>query len=203
MKKNILLIVILIIAALSIGLVIQFKMPQIISPAKVTTQEGSGTPAIGGAFSLLNTTGKPVTNTDFRGKLMLVYFGFSHCPAICPTDLAIISTVSDELKDHKDEFQPIFITIDPARDTPERLATFMKNFDPHIIALTGTEEQVKQAVAAYKIFSTKVTDPKAEQAYTIDHSAFIYLIDKEGNYITHFPHGENAEKIVAEVRKHL
>lgn len=201
--KNSIIIVLLISIALGAGFWLRGAIRNDTSEVTVKEGEGSGTPSIGGNFNLTDVQGKSISATDFSGKLMLVYFGFSHCPDICPTDLAVISEVIAQLKEDKAKIQPVFITIDPARDTAERLAVFMKNFDPHILALTGTESQVKQAESAYKVYSAKVAAEKKDGPYMMDHSAFMYLMGKNGEYLAHFPSAEPADKIVAAVRKHF
>ena len=133
---------------------------------------------------------------------MLVYFGFTYCPDICPTDLQAIGLAMDRLGEDAARVQPIFITVDPARDTPEHLADYAKLFHPRLIALTGSLDAIRAAADAYKVYFARV-DLNKDGAYTIDHTAFIYLMDREGNYLGFFPPGTSAERMVEIIRPHL
>ena len=164
--------------------------------------KSSGEASIGGAFTLTDQNGEKVSNTDFSNKLMLVYFGFTNCPMICPTDVAIISQAINELGDNAEGVQPIFITIDPERDTPEQIKTFLSNFHPSIIGLTGTSDEIASVANAYRIFY-KRAEAEDLQEYLMDHSAYMYLMDKDGKYITHFRHDQPFEEIAAGIKKHL
>lgn len=159
----------------------------------------SGNALIGGAFTLVDTEGKAVGDAVFRGRLMLVYFGFSHCPDICPTDLSRMTRVMEALGKDADRVAALFITVDPERDTPEVLTRYMQNFHPAIHALTGTRTQVDAALQAYRVFAEQMRDPALE-GYMMNHSSFTYLLDKEGRYITHFPSSASADAIVDAVR---
>lgn len=157
---------------------------------------------IGGAFTLENTKGQEVRDTDFHGKLMLVYFGFTYCPDVCPAGLQTMSQVLKQLGGERDEVQPLFITLDPERDTKTQMASYMKHFDAGIIGLTGTKEQVDAVIAAYRVYANKVPGKNASD-YMMDHSAFMYLMDREGNYITHFSPDSTVAAIVEAVEKNL
>lgn len=160
----------------------------------------SGTPLIGGPFSLIDTHGQRVTDQSFRGKLMLVFFGYTNCPDVCPTELQTFSQVLDKLGPDAGKVVPIFVTVDPERDTPQVLASYVGNFGPRIVALTGTSEEVAAAAKAYRIFYSKAgTGPD----YSVDHSAFTYLMDGEGKYLTHFTLETTPEKMVDVIKKHL
>jgi len=156
---------------------------------------------VGGPFALLDHTGRSRTEADFRGKLMLVYFGFTHCPDICPTDLQEMSRAVDLLGVPGQAIQPIFITLDPERDTAEHLATYVPMFHPRLIGLTGSATAIQQAADAYKVFHEKVWTGK--DAYTIDHSAFVYLMDRSGRYLGFFPPNTAAERMLTIIRSHL
>ncbi len=114
-----------------------------------------GTPLIGGPFSLVDASGKRVTDRDFRGKLMLVVFGYTHCPDVCPTELQNIAEVMDKLGPDADQVAPLFISVDPKRDTPDVLAAYIKNFNPRIVALTGDQAEVASAAKAYRSLFSK------------------------------------------------
>lgn len=157
---------------------------------------------VGGPFSLLDHKGKRRTDADFRGKLMLVYFGFSFCPDVCPGDLLQIGRAMEQLAQAGDAIQPLFITVDPERDTPKHLAAYVPSFHPRLIGLSGNARAVRQAANAYKVYYQKVMAGGAA-GYTIDHSAFIYLMDRDGGYLGFFPPGTTAERMLDIIRPHL
>lgn len=154
---------------------------------------------IGGPFTLINQEGKEVKDSDFEGKYRLVYFGYTFCPDVCPADLLTLSATMQALGNDANKIAPIFITIDPERDTIEQLQQYMQNFDPRITALTGSKEAIAQAANGYKVYYQEVEDQKMT-GYLMDHSAIIYLMDPRGRYLTHFPHGTNAELIVEKIK---
>jgi protein SCO1/2 len=158
---------------------------------------------IGGPFQLTDHTGKLRSARDFRGRLMLVYFGFTYCPDICPTDLQAIGLAMDKLGAGAGDVQPLFITLDPDRDTAEHLADYVPLFHPRLIGLTGSAEAIQNAADAYRVYYKRVDFDKGEGAYTVDHSAFIYLMDRDGKYLGFFPPGTSAEKMVEMIRPHL
>lgn len=151
---------------------------------------GSGKAAIGGAFTLTDQHGKTVRETDFRGRDTLVFFGFTHCPEICPTTMATITRTMELLGDKAARIVPVFISIDPARDTPARLSEFMSSFDSRIVGLTGTDEQVKQVAAEYKAYYSG-------EGEMMNHSTLIYWMDKNGEYRQHFPYTVAPEELAA------
>ncbi len=166
--------------------------------------EGSrteGKALIGGPFSLADTDGKRVTDRDFRGKLMLVFFGYTHCPDVCPTELMNMTQVMEKLGADAKQVAPIFISVDPVRDTPESLSAYVKNFSPLIAGLTGSQEEVASAAKAYRVYFKKAAG--GSEDYTVDHSAFVYLMDREGNYLTHFMFNTPAENIVSVIKKYI
>lgn len=159
-----------------------------------------GRAAIGGPFSLVDHTGKRVSDADFRGKLLLVFFGFTFCPDICPTELQTITLALDELGPEAARVQPIFITVDPDRDDPPALADYLSNFHPSFVGLTGTPAEIAAVARAYRVYFAKARVPNTESEYTVDHSGFVYLMDGEGRYRAHFAAGAPPEKIVAGIR---
>ena len=165
---------------------------------------GRGKAAIGGPFTLVNHTGKTMTEKDIAGKYPLVFFGFTHCPDICPTDLFVISQALELLEDESNKIAPLFITIDPERDTPDILADYLSNFHPAMIGLTGTDEQIATVAKAYKVYYTKEENPDSGLDYTMNHSAFTYLMSPDGEYLIHFSHDTKpavmAEKILTYLR---
>ncbi len=155
---------------------------------------------VGGPFALVDHLGKARTDADFRGKLLLIYFGFTGCPDVCPTDLYEISRALTLLGPEAEAIQPLFITLDPARDTRDVLADYVASFDPRLIGLTGDPAAIRQAADAYKVFYEAVPRSEGE---TIAHSAFIYLMDRSGKYLGFFPPGTPAERMVTILKPHL
>ena len=156
---------------------------------------------VGGPFALTDQTGHARTNEDFRGRLMLVYFGFTTCPDVCPTDLQAIGLALDKLGPDAENVQPIFITVDPERDTATHLAEYMPLFHPRLIGLTGSAEAIRNVADAYKVYYAKV--PLKDGDYTVDHTAYIYLMDRDGNYLGFFPPGTSAERMVEIIKPRL
>jgi len=160
--------------------------------------------AIGGEFTLVDQTGVTRHPEDFRGKLMLVYFGYTFCPDACPTALQDMSRAIDLLAAKGEAVQPIFITIDPGRDTVEQMKLYASNFHPHLIALTGTPEQVAEAAKAYRVYYAKgQSTGGGGDDYLMDHTAFIYLMGRDGKYLSHFTPGATAEQMAAAIGKRL
>jgi protein SCO1 len=158
---------------------------------------------VGGPFELTDHTGQLRTEGDFRGRLMLVYFGFTYCPDICPTDLQAIGQAIDKLGREADSVQPLFVTVDPERDTAQHLAEYVPMFHPRLIGLTGSPAAVRKAADAYKVYFAKVPVGKEPNDYTVDHTAFIYLMDRDGNYLGFFPPGTTADRIAEIIRPRL
>jgi cytochrome oxidase Cu insertion factor (SCO1/SenC/PrrC family) len=158
---------------------------------------------VGGPFVLTDHAGKPRTDRDFRGMLMLVYFGFTYCPDVCPTDLMAIGQALERLGPDADAVQPVFITLDPERDTAEHLAEYVPLFHPRLLGLTGSLDAIGTAADAYKVYFAKVTTGKNADDYTVDHTAYIYLMDRDGKYLGFFPPGTSAERMVEIIRPRL
>lgn len=164
-------------------------------PSGNTGQSSSGRVAIGGPFSLVDTTGQRRTEKDYSGKPMLVFFGFTNCPDVCPSGLQTLTVALDKLGDKAKGLTPIFITIDPERDTQQALAAYIKSFHPLIQALTGTPDEVNAAIKAYRVYAVKVPDDKDPARYNVDHSSFFYLMNAKGEYVKHFPHTTDANAL--------
>lgn len=158
--------------------------------------------AIGGPFSLTDQTGATRTEKDLLGHPTVVYFGYTYCPDVCPTELVNIVGALDQLGPEAKQVRAVFITIDPERDTTKVMADFVENLGGGIIGLTGTPEQVAQAARAYRVYYQKAK-PKADGSYTVDHSGFVYILDKQGRYTAHLGPNAAPEKIAARLRSLL
>ncbi|MGY8709855.1 SCO family protein [Bradyrhizobium sp. 18BD] len=158
---------------------------------------------VGGPFELIDHTGKPRSDRDFRGHLMLVYFGFTYCPDVCPTDLMAIGQALEQLGPEADAVQPVFITLDPERDTAEHLAEYVPLFHPRLLGLTGSLDAIAAAAKTYKVYFAKIPIGKDGGDYTVDHTSFIYLMDRDGKYLGFFPPGTSAERMVEIIRSRL
>jgi len=157
---------------------------------------------VGGAFELIDQSGHQRTDRDFRGKLLLVYFGYTTCPDVCPTDLMQIGLTIDRLGAAGNEVQPIFISVDPQRDTVKVLADYVPMFHPRLIGLTGTPAQIRAVADAYKAYYARY-QPEGGGLYLIDHTGFIYLMGRSGEFLGFFPPGTSADRMVEIVRQHL
>jgi protein SCO1/2 len=164
---------------------------------------GSGTAAIGGPFRLTDQNGNRVTNETFAGRNMLIYFGYTYCPDICPLSLQNMVAALDELSPAEAErVAPIFITVDPERDTVEQLASYVPLFDDRLIGLTGTDAEIKAAARAYRVYFAKA-EVEGSADYLMDHSSFIYLMGPDGTYRAHFGHDATPQEIAARLRSEL
>lgn len=159
-----------------------------------------GQALIGGPFHLTDQTGKPRTDADFRGQYLLVYFGYTSCPDVCPTTLQTITNAMGKLGADAAKVTPIFITVDPARDTPDVLKAYASNFDPRLVALTGSASEIAAAAKAYRIYYAKVGEGAN---YSMDHSSIVYLMGPDGEYLGHFGMEATADDIAAAVRAEL
>ena len=162
----------------------------------------NGKSLVGGPFKLTNHRGEQVTHEDFRGKYMLAYFGYTHCPDICPHELQVITEALDRLGDKAAEVQPVFITVDPERDTVDHMAKYVSHFHPKLIGLTGTEEEILVAAKAYRVLFRKAYDPSSSD-YLVDHSSVTFLMDEEGEYAAHFVLGTTVDEMVEILSKQL
>jgi protein SCO1/2 len=159
-----------------------------------------------GEFTLVAGDGNVVTDTDFRGEWLLVFFGFTHCPDICPTTLGTMALILDELGEDGRNLQPLFITVDPARDTPDVLAAYVAAFHPKIIGLTGSEEQVADAAKSHAAYYARIPlseGTAASDDYIMDHTAHLYLMDPDGVYATVYSPTHTIESIVSDIRERM
>jgi protein SCO1/2 len=162
---------------------------------------GPAVAAVGGPFRLEDQYGQPFTDKDMKGRPFLVFFGYTHCPDICPTSLFDISQVLQKLGGDADRTGALFITVDPERDTPAVMKDYLSNFDPHLRGLTGDPSAVNAAIKAYRVYAKKV--PLDHGDYTMDHTAIVYLMDKEGRFVAPFNLKQTPDAAAAELRKYL
>jgi protein SCO1/2 len=162
----------------------------------------SGRVPVGGPFELTDQSGHRRTDADFRGKLVVLYFGYTYCPDVCPTELQSISLALDKLGAAAEAAQPLFITVDPERDTPARLADFVSSFHPRLIGLTGSLAEIRKTAIAYKTFFAKHSIATPGN-YSVDHTGFIYLVSKDGRYLGFLPPGLAPGAIADAIRTRL
>ncbi|KAL5002454.1 SCO1/SenC-domain-containing protein [Aspergillus recurvatus] len=168
--------------------------------------KGVGRPKVGGPFMLKDLDGNVFTEESLKGKYSLVYFGFTHCPDICPDELDKMAEIIDRVKEaNKGEniFVPVFITCDPARDTPEVLRNYLQEFHKDIIGLTGTYEQVKQVCKAYRVYFSTPRDVKPGEDYLVDHSIYFYLMDPEGDFVECIGRQDTPETATKTIMEHI
>ncbi len=203
MKKRLLPRLVLTIA-ITLGFVGWMWLNPPVPATPATGQEGSGLVQIGGAFTLTDSTGKAVTQEAMKGKYSLVFFGFTHCPDICPTALLTITNTLNQLGDDAASVLPVFITVDPERDTPQVMAEYKTHFHPSLLALTGTAEQIRVVQDAYKVYASKSPPTGGDgDDYAVDHSGYIYLMSPEGQYLAHFAHSISDVDLATALAKHL
>ena len=168
------------------------------------TTVSTGTASIGGAFSLVDQDAKAVTEKMYRGKYMLIFFGFTNCPDVC---LIAANTMGQAMKKLSDaqraKLNMLFVTLDPERDTPLVMKKWLNDYDARMIGLTGTKEQVDAAKAAFKVYSQIRRENPEDKNYRIDHSSYMYLMDEQGQYLAHFPHNIALDKLLEGIQKFL
>jgi protein SCO1/2 len=170
--------------------------------AQLMNELMSGKAAVGGPFTLTDASGRRVALRDFRGRMVLLYFGFTTCPDVCPTDLMAIGKAIRDLGEEGRHFQPIFVTLDPERDRRDAIGAYVAGFHPRFVALTGSEAEVRRVASAYKVFYEKVPLAGAS-GYTIDHTAFTFLIDRRGRYVGVYPPGTPHDRLASMLREEL
>lgn len=160
--------------------------------------------SFGGPFTLVDHQGRERSDKDFKGRYLLVYFGYTFCPNICPTGLQTLSSALDLLGEGAARVQPLFVSVDPDRDKPEILKSFVAQFHPRLIGLTGSEKQVRDVARAYRIFRGKVVvadEPKDE--YLVTHTPTTFLMGPDGKFVTLFPHDTDAEVMAKALKRYL
>ncbi|GLR99835.1 MULTISPECIES: SCO family protein [Bradyrhizobium] len=181
-------------ASLIVGLLIMFwamgGLSKVAQPA-----------AIGGPFQLTDQNGKAVTDKSLKGKPTLIFFGYTHCPDVCPTSLFEISEVLRVMGKDADKINAVFISVDPERDTPATMKDYLSSFDPHLEGLSGDPAETAKVISSYRVYAKKV--PTKDGDYTMDHTALIYLMDRDGRFVSPFNLKRTPEEAAAELKKYL
>jgi len=191
---------VLIISAFLAGLVLCFTVILLVSGRggmPITTANA----AIGGSFKLNDQNGKAITDQDLKGKPFLVFFGFTHCPDVCPTALFDMSEVLNRLGPDADKVNALFITVDPERDTPAVIKDYLSSFDPHLSGLTGDPAAIAAVAKAYRVYFEKV--PLDQGGYTMDHTAIVYLMDKTGRFVSPCSLARTTDAAAADLRRYF
>jgi protein SCO1/2 len=173
--------------------------PQRTDAARLMNELMTGTGPIGGPFLLTDQKGRRAGPAQWRGRVVLMYFGYTFCPDACPTDLGNITAAIEALGADGIKVQPVFVTLDPLRDTPKMLGDYMKSFDSRFVALGGTEEEVRRVALSYKVYYEKVKQPGSDY-YLIDHTSFTYVLNAAGKYVGYFPPGTSGKRMSEQVR---
>jgi protein SCO1/2 len=190
----------LILGAFAIGVGLCFAAVALIAGPRLTSASLQ-VAAIGGPFHLTDQNGKTVTDQDMKGKPFLVFFGFTHCPDVCPTTLFDVSEVLRSLGTDADHVGALFVTVDPERDTTASLKDYLASFDPHLRGLTGDPAALATVAKEYRVYYKKV--PLDGGDYTMDHTAIVYLMDKDGHFVSPFSLKRKPDVAAAELRKYL
>jgi protein SCO1/2 len=192
--------VLLVAGAFLTGLILCFAVILIVS-GRVSAPSVTQIATIGGPFSLTDQNGRTVTDQDLKGRPSLMFFGFTHCPDVCPTALFEVSEIMRALGPDADRVRALFVTVDPERDTPATLKDYLSSFDPHLSALTGDPEAVAAMAKAYRVYYKKV--PLSEGGYTMDHTAIVYLMNKDGRFVAPFNLKRRPEEAAADLKRYL
>lgn len=171
-------------------------------PALLGKTTRTGTAAIGGPFTLASTKDESVSDQSLRGKWLLIFFGYTFCPDLCPTALANLSNALEKFGSDAARLQPLFITVDPHRDTREVMANYLKSFDPRILGLTGTQAQIDQVIKEYQVY-VAADKSKGGDDYLVSHSGYLYLMDPQGKFVNVIQGNEDGDAIAAWLRKEM
>lgn len=166
-------------------------------PSDAGNLAGVAASPVGGPFTLVDHTGKTVTDKDFLGTPLAVFFGFTHCPDVCPTTLTKMASLTKQIGAQADRLRVLLVTVDPERDTPEQLALYLQSFDPRVVGLTGSREQIDSILAAYKAYAKKIP---TDDSYTMDHTAGVYLMDANGKFRTMIDYHEEDAPAIEKIR---
>jgi protein SCO1 len=167
--------------------------------AFIWLSQGGTASFVGGPFTLADGTGRPVTDRDFRGKYMLVYFGYTFCPDVCPTTLNEVADALDHLGGKADRLQPVFITVDPKRDTPAVVKQYVAAFTPRLIGLTGSDEQIATVAREYRVYYAEHRTGPGPNDYSMDHSSVLYLMGPDGRFIAPIRADEDGSQMAADL----
>lgn len=198
-RQRLIVIALAAVAGLGLGLIGY----SVFGPGGGVREARIGQALIGGPFTLVDGDGRTRTDAEFRGRLMLIEFGYTHCPDICPLGLAVMAEALALLGPTADQVQPIFITVDPERDTPALVKDYVAHFSERFVGLSGTPEQVAEAARNYRVYYKARRDAAAGPDYLVDHSGFLYLMGRDGQFLTHFTHETPPEKMAEAIRRHL
>jgi protein SCO1 len=192
--------ILVIAAAFLAGLVLCFGLVLIVS-GRLSAPVAQQIAAIGGPFKLVDQNGQIVTDEDLKGRPFLVFFGFTHCPDVCPTTLFEVSEILRALGPDADRTRALFITVDPERDTPAVMKDYLSSFDPHLSGLTGNAAEIAAVAKAYRVYFKKV--PLEQGGYTMDHTAIVYLMDKDARFVSPFNLKRPTDAAVGDLRRYL
>ena len=191
--------ILLVLSAFLAGLVI-FLGVFLFASGQLSTN-GPVASAIGGPFKLIDQDGKPITEQDFKGRPFLVFFGYTHCPDVCPATLFEVSEVLQALGPDADKAAALFITVDPERDTPAAIKDYLSSFDPHLRGATGDAAAIAAVEKAYRVYVKKV--PTDNNDYSVDHTALVYLMDKQSRFVAPFNLKRRPEQAASDLRRYL
>lgn len=189
----------LVFGAFAAGLLSVFLVVLIVS-GRMSAPIMTTASAVGGPFELTDQNGRPITDQDLRGKPFLIFFGFTNCPDVCPTTLFEVSEVMRALGSDADRTRALFVTVDPERDTPEKLKDYLSSFDPHLIGVGGEPDAIARMLKSYRVYAKKVP---TDSGYTMDHTALVYLMDKQGKFVSPFSLKRRPEDAAADLRRYL
>lgn len=190
----------LVIAAFAAGLAI-FLAVFLYATGQFGGNRSSAASVIGGSFALVDQDGKRVTDEDLKGKPTLIFFGYTHCPDVCPTTLFEVSELMRALGPDADRTAAFFITVDPERDTPAAMKDYLSSFDPHLRALTGDRAAIDVAEKAYRVYAKKI--PTESGDYSMDHTALVYLMDKQGRFVAPFSLKRTPAEAATDLRRYM
>jgi protein SCO1/2 len=197
-NRTLLIIMVAMMAIVAVFVVVAWQVVK--SGPRDREAAATSTPAIGGPFTLVDQNGNTVSDQAYAGLYRLIYFGYTSCPDACPTELQIMGQAVDSLGPDAKKVQPIFITIDPARDTPPQLASYVPQFDRRLVGLTGTPQQIAQVAKEFRVYYAKADN---SPSYAMEHSSFVYLMDPAGKFITVFSSDTDADKMAEAIEGYM
>ena len=202
MKRVILTAAVLVVAVAAMGLA--WRLSGLSSQSEAATQSASEA-AFGGPFALTDQNGKRRTDADFRGKYMLVFFGYTYCPDVCPTTLAVESEALGKLGSAASRVVPIFITVDPKRDTPQKLKPYLASYGPSFVGLTGSDAEIAKVARAYRVYYQAHIDGRAAnpESYSVDHTGNVYLMGPDGKFVAYYSPGILPDELAADLVKKI